>query len=261
MIEPNQTPWALYDVLIDPIPSGLKADEAITGDGWVYVRSGDRVGLAMNLAGVQNTETRPRMLPRDSRNLAGMPLKEIAAAAKSWNFAEAGLGVAAINAFWNATEHKPVARAMEGEGTEAFEAWRDRVRGKKVAVIGHFPILEKTFADTASLSILEKRPGPGDYPDSACEFLLPSQDFVFVTAVTLVNKTLPRLLELSRRQGLILAGPTTPLTPPLFDFGVRDLQGMVVTDPDLCRDLVNGKATGSTIHAAGKRVSIARVEQ
>jgi uncharacterized protein (DUF4213/DUF364 family) len=132
------------------------------------------------------------------------------------------------------------------------------VRGKKVAVIGHFMHLEKILGDVCDLSILEKRPGPGDYPDSACEFILPNQDFVFATAVTVINKTLPRLLELSCKQGLILAGPTTPLAPLLFDFGARDLQGLVVTDPDLCRDLVTGKATGATIHGAGKRVSIAR---
>jgi uncharacterized protein (DUF4213/DUF364 family) len=249
------SPWALYDALIDPIPQTLRVDETVSGEGWIYVRSGDRVGLAMNLACVHNTETRPRMLPQ---SCVGMPLKEMAAAAKSWNFAEAGLGVAALNAFWNSPEHPPVARALEGDGAEAFEAWADRVRGKKVAVIGHFPYLEKTLKDTASLSILEKRPGPGDYPDSACDFLLPEQDFVFATGVTVINKTVVRLLELSRRQGLILAGPTTPLAPLLFDFGARDLQGLVVTDPELCRDLVTGKATGSTIHEAGKRVSVVR---
>jgi uncharacterized protein (DUF4213/DUF364 family) len=257
MPEKTPNPWALNDALINAIPPHLRVDEAISGQGWVYVRSGDRVGLAMNLAGIHAVDTRPRILPEDCPR---MPLRELAAAAKSWNFAEASLGVAALNAFWNSPEHKPVARSLEGDGSEAFTAWRDRVRGKKVAVIGHFPFLEKTFAAAASLSILERQPGPGDYPDSACEFLLPSQDFVFATGVTVINKTLVRLLELSRKQGLILAGPSTPLAPLLFDFGVRDLQGLVITDPDLCRDLVSGKATGATIHDAGKRVSVAREE-
>jgi uncharacterized protein (DUF4213/DUF364 family) len=263
MTEPNpkdlgSSPWALYDALIDPIPPGLKADEAIAGEGWVYVRSADRVGLAMNLARIHAVDTRPRMLPEDCQGLRGMPLKEIAAAAKSWNFAEASLGVAALNAFWNSPEHGAVARSLEGDGSEAFEAYAERVRGKKVAVIGHFPYLERSMKDAASLSILEKRPGPGDYPDSACEFLLPEQDFVFATGVTVINKTVVRLLALSQAQGLILAGPSTPLAPLLFDFGARDLQGLVVTDPDRCRDLVHGVATGGTIHAAGKRVSIVR---
>jgi uncharacterized protein (DUF4213/DUF364 family) len=127
-----------------------------------------------------------------------------------------------------------------------------------VAVIGHFPHLEKTLGKVCDLAILEKRPLPGDYPDSACEFLLPFQDYVFATGVTLINKTLPRLLELSRRQGLILVGPSVPLAPLLFDWGVRDLQGMVVTDPELCRGVITGENLGSTIFDAGQRVSIER---
>ncbi|GHV80372.1 hypothetical protein AGMMS49944_21630 [Spirochaetia bacterium] len=252
------SPWALYDALIDPIPPDLKTDEAISGPHWTYVRSGNRVGLAMNLTRVHNTETRPRLLPESCRDLAGMSLRGLAAAAKSWNFAEASLGVAAINAYWNSPEHETVARAMNGEDGSAFDAWQDRVRGKKVAVIGHFMHLEKTLGGMCDLSILEKRPGPGDYPDSACEFILPEADFVFATAVTVINKTLPRLLELSHRQGLILAGPTVPLAPLLFDFGVRDLQGLVIRDPDLCRDAISGKNECATIFDAGKRVSILR---
>jgi uncharacterized protein (DUF4213/DUF364 family) len=264
MTEPN--PWALYDALIDPIPPDLKTDEAISGAHWTYVRSGDRAGLAMNLAHVHNTETRPRLLPESRQaitgmpGITGMPLRELAAAAKSWNFAEAGLGVAAINAFWNSTEHEPVARSMAGDGSSSFTAWRDRVWGKKVAVIGHFMLLEKTLGEVCDLSILEKRPGPGDYPDSACEYILNDQDFVFATGVTVINKTLPRLLELSRRQGLILAGPTVPLSPLLFGFGVRDLQGLVIQDPDLCREVVRGKTGCASIFDTGKRVSIVREE-
>jgi uncharacterized protein (DUF4213/DUF364 family) len=147
---------------------------------------------------------------------------------------------------------------MEKDDRKAFEVWLEKVRGKKVAVIGHFMHLEQTLGGSCELSILERRPGPGDYPDSACEFILPEQDFVFSTGVTLINKTLPRLLELSRRQGMILAGPTVPLAPPLFGFGALDLQGLVITDPDLCREVISGKAESASVFDAGKRISIAR---
>jgi uncharacterized protein (DUF4213/DUF364 family) len=253
MNETTANPWALYDALTDPVPPDRKADEAILGEHWAYVRSGDGVGLAMNLAWVQDTETRPRL---PGENLQGMSLRELAGAAKSWNFSEASLGVAAINAYWNSTEHEAVARAMEGEARNAFTVWQDRARGKKVAVIGHFMHLEETLGRVCELSILERRPGPGDYPDTACEFILAEQDFVFATGVTLINKTLGRLLELSRRQGMILAGPTVALAPPLFDFGVVDLQGLVITDPDLCRDVITGKNADASVFDAGKRINI-----
>jgi uncharacterized protein (DUF4213/DUF364 family) len=185
-----------------------------------------------------------------------MALRELAAAAKSWNFQEASLGVAAINAYWNSPDRETAARSLDQGETAAFTAWRDRVAGKKVTVIGHFPGLEKVLGEVCELSILEKRPSPGDYPDSACEFLLPVQDYVFATGVTLTNKTLPRLLEIAHRTGIILAGPSVPLAPPLFDWGVRDLQGFVVTKPELCRAVISGENRDAFIFETGKRVSL-----
>lgn len=60
----------------------------------------------------------------------------------------------------------------------------------------------------------------------------PTQDYVFVTAVTLVNKTLPRLLQLSRHAFVTLVGPSTPLTPLLFREGISQLAGTVVVDEE-----------------------------
>jgi uncharacterized protein (DUF4213/DUF364 family) len=218
------------------------------------VRSGKGVGLAMTL----HEDTRPNSLslPAGGPFCGGMALAELAEAAKSWNFVEASLGMAAISAYWNSPEREFVAEALERGDTEAFGAWRGRVAGKKVAVIGHFLHLEKSLAPFCELSILEKRPGPGDYPDSACEFLLPLQDFVFATGVTLINKTLPRLLELAGNTGVILAGPSVPMAPPLFDWGVRDLQGFVVTDPDLCAAIIRGERPDLTVFSAGRRVNV-----
>jgi uncharacterized protein (DUF4213/DUF364 family) len=217
------------------------------------IRSGQGVGLAMNIVRRPDQDGRPRSLPSA---IEGLPLREIAKAAKSWNFAESSLGVAAINAYWNSPEHPAVAQALEYGDHSAFEIYRSLVVGKKAAVIGHFKDLEKTLEDVCELSILEKRLQKGDYPDSSCEFLLPFQDFVFATGVTFINKTLPRLLEIAAGIEFILVGPSVPLCPALFDFGVQDLQGFAVTDPDLLRDIVAGKRPDMEIFDAGKRISL-----
>ena len=256
--------WEFYDTLIDGIPPDYRVDEAFVGPYWTMVRSGAGLGLAMTL----RDATRPTVLPMpvDGASYRGIPLAELAGAAKSWNLTEASAGLAAVNAYWNSPEREAVRKALAGGDSEAFSAWRDRAAGKKVAVIGHFPRLEKTLGEVCELSILEKRPTMGDYPDSACEFLVPSQDIVFATGVTLVNKTRPRLLELSGSSGIILTGPSVPLAPQLLDMGVIDLQGFVVTDPDLCAGIIRGGAScgGKTeVSAApflktGKRVSLTR---
>jgi uncharacterized protein (DUF4213/DUF364 family) len=241
-----QAAWAIYDALKQDIPD-LAVDEIFIGHHRVMVRSGDRVGIAVKLDGIEDH----KILPNDIRSLS---LRELAEGASSWNSAEASLGMAAINAYWNYPEHSAVRQAMEKPDADAFTLYRDTAAGKKVAVIGHFPHLEQTLMDVCDLSILERRPRTGDYPDPACEYLLPQQDMIFATGVTFINKTIKRLLELSGHCGMILVGPSVPLCPHLFNFNVRDIQGFVVTDPDLCRKAINGGACH--VLDAGKRISI-----
>ena len=98
-------------------------------------------------------------------------------------------------------------------------------------VVGHFPGLERTLRDVADLYVFERVQRPGDYPDSAFEYLAPDLDAVFITASALVNKTMPRLLELASGLDTIIVGPSTPMTPTLFDAGATTLSGFIPTDP------------------------------
>jgi uncharacterized protein (DUF4213/DUF364 family) len=241
-----QKTWALYDTLTRDIPD-LAVDEILSGRRRVMVRSGGRVGVAVKLEGIEDH----KILAGDTRSLS---LRELAGGVRSWNSAEASLGMAAVNAYWNYPEHPAVNRAMKKPDADAFTLYRDAAAGKKVAVIGHFHHLEQTLMDVCDLSILERRPQAGDYPDPACEYLLPQQDMIFATGVTFINKTIKRLLELSAHCGMILVGPSVPLCPGLFNFNVRDIQGFVVTDPDRCREAINGGAC--RIFDGGKRISV-----
>jgi len=164
--------------------------------------------------------------------IAGMRTLDLASALTSWNLPEAALGLAAINSALNAGT--PVGRSAglypgQRMDEDVFTYLLDELRGKKVAVVGHFRNLERVQA-VCELSILERLPQPGDFPDPACEWILPGQDYVVITATTLINKTLPRLLQLSRNARVVLAGPSTPLTPKLFEFGIDVLGGLVVED-------------------------------
>ena len=217
--------WGLYDGLIRGVPEGLVVRRCQIGVQWIAVES---AGVGMS------------MTPGDAPTfhgigaIAGRAVRDVAAYAKSWNFLEAAIGVAALNSWYNAPS--TLARSWRrGADSPAdrnvFDEWRARLAGRRVAVIGHFPSLERV-AGTCELSVVERKPQPGDYPDTACEFLLPEQDVIVATGTTLVNKTLPRLLELSRGKEFALTGPTTPLAPGLLDAGVTQLAGSVVVDPD-----------------------------
>ncbi len=215
--------WRIYDELIAGVPDNLVVEKAIIGKAWTAICS-QAVGLAMTVPGPGEAPT--------ERSLVGKKVKEVAKMIKSWDFQEAAVGLAAINSYLN-TE-KQVANLLAQNNFEsqtAFDFALEAIEGKKVAVIGHFPDTEK-MAERAEVTIFERNPQTGDVPDTAEEYLLPDQDVVFITSVTLTNKTLPRLLQLAANARVFIVGPGTPISPILFDHGISCISGSFVVDPE-----------------------------
>lgn len=228
--------WEIYDRLIEGIPEDVVVDDYGIGCVWTFVQAGKGKGLVLTVhqrAG-EETEIKP---------LIGRPLKEAAKLVKSWNFMEATIGMAAINAWYN-SEEKAEAKGLldpELQGNDkgdVFRVFGEDVRGKKVAVIGHFPYLERKLAPICQLSILERDPMEGDYPDSACEYILDDQDYVFITGMTLTNKTLPRLLELCANAKVCMVGPSAPLSDILFDYNVYCISGFCAIDHEKISEIL-----------------------
>ena len=99
-------------------------------------------------------------------------------------------------------------------------------------MIGHSNITAELLAPAAKLWIMDREEKPGAYPDSAAEFLLPDCDVVIITGSAAINKTLPRLLELSRRAQVILTGPSVSCCPALTELGIDRLNGRVITQAE-----------------------------
>ena len=94
-------------------------------------------------------------------------------------------------------------------------------------------ITEDLLAPAKTYYILDREPKPGDYPDSACEYLLPDCDLVVVTGSAAINKTMPRILELSRNAEIVLTGPSVSLCPALLEaFPIRRLNGQAIVEPE-----------------------------
>lgn len=221
--------WRLYDELIAEIPENLTVTTANIGLQWSRVTSSEGgFGMAYSIP----ERSRPAIFERPS--FVDARLSEIAQLAKSWNLSEAGIGIAAINAWFS---HPDRARdnGFEPSGGQnwqhVFDVYTDAVADARVAVIGHFPFAPEPLHRAAELFVLERTPFPGDYPDSACEYLLPGCDFVFISSSAFANKTAPRLLELSREAHTVLVGPSTPLSPRLFDYGADMITGFVSPSP------------------------------
>ena len=247
--------WELYDALIDGIDPCFCADEIVCGWSLSYVRSQGGLGLGAYLEGDSRS-------PLTSHNLIGRPLKEIAACIKSWHYPEASIGMAAITAYYNhpqiAAKHgltlKPASHA-EDRTNDPFIVYQRELRDKKVAVMGHYPYVEQLLGPVCDLVTIDRAPERGEYPLPAAEYLLPEQEAVIIPPNFLLTKMLPRLLELSRQARVILVGPTLPLTPIFKEFGVSELSGLLIRDPDRASRIVSG-AEHVRIYTAGQKVTL-----
>ena len=162
---------------------------------------------------------------REAGGLRGKPAIELAEYAKSDNLLEASIGMAAVNSLLDIDKSRCV---MEN----ALDILMNRGRGKNVAVVGHFPWVPKLKDIAKELWVLEQRPRAGDLPAEAAEEFLPQADVVAITGTSFINHSLESLLELSRGSFIVLVGPTSPLSPLLFDWGIDVISGTIVDEPD-----------------------------
>lgn len=247
--------WELYDTMIAGIPEECLVDEFICGTYGVLIRSGERCGFSHIIPG--------DTLPETMKKTLNMPLRKLAECIKSWNFVEASVGLAAINTWYNspataADNGIVLANSLYSEDrlNDPFIAYQNRIKNRKVAIFGHFPYVEQLFRPVSDLVIIAREPEEeGDYPESAADYILPEYDFVVLSCTSLIYKTLPRLLNLSKNAYVILVGPSTPLAPSLFAFGVNDLSGFVVKDNAGAAQIVAGLER-SPIYKTGQKVAL-----
>ena len=215
--------YALYDALADSVRSAEPAASVSFAERWAMAETAEGLGLAMATPG-------DTIAPRFPGGLAGLPLCEAAKAVSSWNLTEASCALAAANAFFN------TGARMEALG--AFEPYENYstagidLRGLTVGLIGHLHGPKGLREQARAVYTIERSPQPGDYPDAACDALLPQCDLVIITGSAAINKTLPRLLELSRNAQVILTGPSVSCCPALLTLGIDRLHGRLITRPE-----------------------------
>ncbi|MEA3333288.1 MAG: DUF364 domain-containing protein [Pseudomonadota bacterium] len=95
-----------------------------------------------------------------------------------------------------------------------------------------------------AVPVFEKKPQSRDLAADLIPQHLPSADIVAITATTVSNKTLAGILShCSPSATKLILGPSTPLSPALFELGFDYIAGTVVKDKDLARQgIENGLA-------------------
>ncbi len=163
----------------------------------------------------------------DVGNLHLKSARELAELALADNLLEASLGVAALNSLLE-MDDRPASLS------NAVDVLIQHGSAKRVALVGHFPFIPRLRQTAGELWVIEQHPGQGEFPAEAAADLLPQADVVAITSSALINHSLDRLLALAAPNALVmLLGPSTPLSPLLFDYGISILSGQRVVDEEL----------------------------
>ena len=219
---------ALRDAILDTasVNAGATLIDLRVGHYWSVVQTSTGAGLASTLRSeIHLHGSLP--IPNAGFLHQRSPI-ELAALLRSASPPEAALGLATANALLG----PPDGRLTE-HNAESILA--DRGAGKRVAMIGRFPFSERLEPSCGDLWVFERGEGrrESDLGAEMMKEVLPKADVVGVTSTTIINGTLPEILDIIRPDAFVLLlGPSTPLTPRLFDFGIDLLCGTIIVDPE-----------------------------
>lgn len=211
---------SILDDLMSELPVDAPVRTVLVGAHWTVVCS-RHCGMAATL---MSNFPHQHGAVRDAGHLHNKTARELAEFALSDNLLEASIGIAAINSLQDVNEN----RAVE---TNAVDLLAEYGREKKVALIGHFPFIPRLKPIVGQLWVIEQHPAEGEYPAEASNELIPRANVVAITSSTLINHTLDGLLALCQPEALVMMlGPSTPLSPVLFNHGVDILSGSKVIE-------------------------------
>jgi len=151
---------------------------------------------------------------------------ELARMAYSESILEAAIGMATINSLLDID----VERCQD---LNARDLIAEKGKGKRIAIVGHFPFIPLLREHARELWVIEKNPQEGDFTEDEADNLIPQADIVGITGTAFTNHTLEHLLKLcTPRAYIVILGDTTPLSPIVFDYGVDAVSGTKVIDPE-----------------------------
>jgi uncharacterized protein (DUF4213/DUF364 family) len=219
----------LFSRLLPTLPNGKILDVHM-GLYWTAVLAEvdgqTRCGLAATVGDESHHYTTDPAVAH-AGHLTELPARELAEYVHSLHPPEVSLGMAAVNALipprpdlWTDLHSKEVLARLGA--------------GKTVVMVGHFPYVPELRPKVGKLLVLEQNPQDEfDIPAERAPEIIPQADVLAITAMTLLNRTFDDLIALRRPDApMVIVGPTTPLTPILFEMGAVILSGAVVEQPE-----------------------------
>jgi len=237
---------SIIDALLNSLQADAPVRRVLIGAFWTAVVLGTDppcCGLASTLRAETHHEGPP--VPRAGRLLEHSG-RELAEWLRSPRILEASVGMAAFNALLEVDE----AACIEMNAEDVIV---QRGAGRRIAIVGHFPFVERVRQAAETCWVLELRPRAGDLSARQANEVLPEADVVALTGTSLLNHTFDDLIALCRPEAfVVLLGASAPLSPVLFERGVDAISGTQVVDVPAVLQAVGQGATFRQI--PGKRL-------
>jgi uncharacterized protein (DUF4213/DUF364 family) len=234
------------DTLLNSLQTDAAVRQVLVGAFWTaVVLEGDppRCGLASTLRAETHDEGPPVRQPGRLCQHRG---RELAEWLRSTRILEASIGMAAFNALLEVDESACT-------DLNAEEVIVEYGTGRRVAIVGHFPFVDRVRRVAEACWVLELRPRPGDLAASQAAEVLPRADVVALTGTSLLNHTFDDLIALCQPDAfVVLLGASAPLSPLLLERGVDAVSGTKVVDVPAVLGAVGEGATFRQI--PGKRL-------
>ena len=218
-----------------------KASMVAVGLNWTLVEGPDGVGLAHSP--VKGTSGCYNL--KGAGLQRGKLLAELAASIHSENPFDRALALASINAHFNRPD-------QEGTVDNGLDLLTNKGSLNTVA-IGRFPNIEIRFPN---VKVIEKNPGQNDYPICKAAQLLKTANQVIISASALSSKEIIDYLNAATNAKIMLIGPSTPMTPDLFENGISILAGFIVTKPSQAFDVVVQGGSINQLRRCGRNICL-----
>ena len=230
----------IADLPVEPVP----VRRILIGIHWTAVCS-RFCGMASTLT----SENLPYVDLKDVGVYQNYSAQELAKFALNGNHLESTIGIAAINSLLD-TSH------LHTVELNAYNWLFENTPGKDVAIVGHFPFVDKVRSLANNLWVLEKNPRPGDIPAQEAAPYLAKAEIIAITGSAVVNGSMEDELSMCNPEATIMIlGPSTPLSEVFFKHNVSILSGSQVVDEE--KALLTIEQGGSFSQILGvKRITV-----
>lgn len=231
-------------MLLDALSAQITghASRVMIGLNWTLVEGPSGVGLAHSPA----RGTSGCYGVSDAGKLSGKSLSNLADGLASENPFDRALAQAAINAHHNHPD-------LHGGDANGLDVAANRQN--ETVVIGRFPGLENCLPQA---KVIERVPGPHDFPVTAAPELLAKAETLLITASTVADGSLLEYLALAPNAFTVLIGPGTPLSPALFDVAIDVLAGFVIQDKKRAFTAIAEGGSVKALRACGQNICLQR---